>query len=341
MTVFKLSRLSKTYGRRTVLDIEDLEIEAQRVYALLGPNGAGKTTLLNILGFLERPDAGQLHYRSRLINFAESALQALRREVVVLDQHPIMFTTSVYKNVEFGLKIRGFPREQRADIIREALDLVGMGAFANSAAHRLSGGETQRVAIARALALSPRVFLCDEPTSNVDVENQEIILDILQRINAEKNCTIVFTTHDRSQATRLAHHILFMDHGRLRPAFYENILSGRILSRDASHIRLDLGGNHLQVSASEELKFKSSEVRILIDARMISLVDPQGKDLGPNTLQGKVVALSQENEHIRVLADLGIALNLLLPIDRYQRRPLTIGADITVGIPSEAVQLVE
>jgi len=340
VTVFKLSCLAKTYGTRTVLDIEHLEIEGERIYGLLGPNGAGKTTLLNILGFLERPDAGRLHYRSRLVNFHESTLQALRREVVVLDQHPIMFTTSVHKNVEFGLKIRGIPKNERADIVGQALDLVGMGAFANAAAHRLSGGETQRVALARALALSPRVFLCDEPTSNVDVENQAIILQILQRINAEKNITIVFTTHDRVQAARLAHHILVLDHGRIVPTLYENVFSGRIISRDGSHIRLDLGGNTLVVPASGGMTSNSPEVRILIDARRIALVARQPGGGDPNAFEGRVVALSQESEYVRVSADLGIALNLVLPVDLYRRSPLTIGQAITVGIPPEAVQVV-
>ena len=340
MTVFKLSRLTKSYGPRTVLDIEQLEIEERGVYALLGPNGAGKTTLLNILGFLERQDGGSLQYRSQPVNFTESILQTLRREVVVLDQHPIMFSTSVYKNIEFGLKIRGIPEKERTGIILDALDLVGMGDFANQAAYRLSGGETQRVALARALALSPRVFLCDEPTSNVDVENQAIILDILQRINVEKNSTIVFTTHDRSQATRLAHHVLVLDHGRIVPTLYENVFCGRILSRDATRIRLGLGGASLLVPAFEDLPTSSSEVRILIDARMICLEDRQSTDGAHNAFQAKVVALSRENQHIRILADLGFALNILLSVDAYNLRPLTIGQDIGVAIPPEAVQLV-
>lgn len=165
--IYKVTDLIKIYGSRTVLDIAYLEIEKEQIYALLGANGAGKTTLLNILGLLEAPTAGQIYYRARPVTFSESALQALRKEIVLVSQHPILFTTTVFKNLEFGLKIRKIDKKERVRIIDESLDLVGMREFSNAPAQHLSGGETQRVAIARALALSPRVFLCDEPTSSV------------------------------------------------------------------------------------------------------------------------------------------------------------------------------
>ena len=93
--------------------------------------------------------------------------------------------------------------------------LVGMQHLAQAPAHRLSGGETQRVAIARALAVNPEVLLCDEPTSSVDVENQVAIINILRQVNDQKKITIIFTTHDRYQVDSLAHHTLFLNHGKL------------------------------------------------------------------------------------------------------------------------------
>ena len=168
------------------MDIPFLELEKSRIYALLGPNGAGKTTLLNILAFLDPPTSGKIRYGSQSVQHQVTNLQALRKSVVMVDQHPILFTTSVYRNLEFGLKIRGLSAKERDRIIAESLDLVGMRDFSGAPAHRLSGGETQRVALARALALCPDVFLCDEPTSGVDVENRQIVVNILRTINAEK-----------------------------------------------------------------------------------------------------------------------------------------------------------
>ena len=215
MTLYRLSQLTKTYRNRRVLDIPFLEIEGGKIYALMGPNGAGKTTLLNILGFLDSPSSGSVHFRSRPVQFTEPALQALRKEVVMVDQHPILFTTTVYKNLEFGLKVRKIAKSDRERMITESLEMVGMQYFAQAPAHRLSGGETQRVALARAFAVAPKVLLCDEPTANVDEENQAVILRILRQINELKGISILFTTHDRAQALSLAQKSLRLDHGRI------------------------------------------------------------------------------------------------------------------------------
>ena len=215
MILYRLSKLKKIYQNRTVLDIPFLEIDQGKVYAMMGPNGAGKTTLLNILGFLEAPTSGSVQFGARPVRFAEPSIQALRKDVVMVDQHPILFTTTVYKNLEFGLKVRKIVKSERERMINEALEMVGMRSFAQAQAHRLSGGETQRVALARAFAVSPKVLLCDEPTANVDEENQVIILRILRQINELKGISILFTTHDRSQASSLAQETLLIRRGRI------------------------------------------------------------------------------------------------------------------------------
>ncbi|MEE8553925.1 MAG: ATP-binding cassette domain-containing protein [Desulfobacterales bacterium] len=227
---YEISQLTKVYGNRTVLDIPLIKIEKGSIYALLGPNGAGKTTLLNILGFLEPPTTGNIIYQLHPVQFSEPYLQPLRKVIVMVEQHPILFTTTVYKNLEFGLKIRRIPKKERDLIIEESLDLVGMRHFIQAPAHRLSGGETQRVAIARALAVNPQVLLCDEPTSSVDAENQVAIINILRQINGIKKITIVFTTHDRFQVTSLAHHILFLDHGKLSTDNGDNLFTANKFS---------------------------------------------------------------------------------------------------------------
>jgi tungstate transport system ATP-binding protein len=342
MTLFQLKGVTRVFDTRKVLDIEALAVEEGKIHAVLGPNGAGKTTLLHLLALLDRPSTGVLSYLGKPVRYAHPQLQALRREVVMVEQFPIMFTTSVWRNLEFGLKIRGFSRSRRAAMIEEALEMVGMYKLATAPAHRLSGGETQRVALARALALSPRVFLCDEPTANVDVENQAVIVDILRRINGEKGITVIFASHDHSQAARLAHRTLVLDHGRMVTSPFENVFAGRILSREATRIRVGLGGVELLLPATENISSRLEEVRVSIDARMISLQDQPsaGSDIR-NTYQGEVLALSLETKHVRVVTDVGIGLNILLPVNSYQRMPLTVGQRVSVTIPAEAVQPLE
>jgi tungstate transport system ATP-binding protein len=337
--IYKVTDLIKIYGSRTVLDIAYLEIEKEQIYALLGANGAGKTTLLNILGLLEAPTAGQIYYRARPVTFSESALQALRKEIVLVSQHPILFTTTVFKNLEFGLKIRKIDKKERVRIIDESLDLVGMREFSNAPAQRLSGGETQRVAIARALALSPRVFLCDEPTSSVDVENQNIIITILRRINEAKKISVLFTTHDRSQAARLAHHTIVLNQGRLVPTMYENIFRG-VLQTDPSGQPQCLIQDkmHLSILKDRILDMRDT-VTIFIDPDKIVPRPASEDSSGANVLQGRVVQMIEENGKVRIVVDAGVWVALLISKNRYQKIGFMVGETIKLSIPPEAIHI--
>ena len=235
MNVFSLSQITRVYGSRTVLDIPNLDIEENRIHSLLGPNGAGKSTLLNILGFLEKPTTGQIRFFSRPAGMNESEMQHLRKEVVLVDQHPILFSTSVYKNLEFGLKLRKVQSAERERVIDEVLDLVDMVSFKHAPAHNLSGGETQRIALARALALSPKVFLCDEPTGNLDTATSEEIMQLIIQSHREGS-TVLMVTHNPRDAAR-AERVHFLDEGRIRDV----VLTKPISERDIHAALEDLG----------------------------------------------------------------------------------------------------
>jgi tungstate transport system ATP-binding protein len=336
---YAVSQLTKVFAGRMVLNIPSFEIESERIYALLGPNGAGKTTLLNMLGFLEPPTAGQIRFRNRRVRFSEPELQLLRRDVVVVDQHPILFTTTVYKNLEFGLKVRKVPKKERERIIEESLDLVGMRIFSRALAHNLSGGETQRVAIARALALSPAVLLCDEPTSSVDVENQNIIINILRQINAKKKITVVFTTHDRSQAARLSHHTLVLNRGSLVPTMYENIFRGSV-EHDSGGQPLCVIHDKFRLPLDHDLILRKNDtIRVLIDPEKIELVKAGENFANSNHARGRVVQIMEENGNIRIVIDAGIWIALLMPKVRYDEIRPSVGDHVGIDIPPDAVRV--
>ncbi len=211
--LYKLRDIRVRRGGRNILDIHSLDIQAGKVYSLLGPNGAGKSTLLNVLAFLLRPDTGSITCGETLVEYSAKAYHALRQQVVLVDQYPILFTGPVWKNIDFALKIRKFSKEERHKKIADVLQQVGMTEFAKSAAHTLSGGETKRIALARALAIEPKVLLCDEPTANVDAENQERILEILNYCNTTLKSSLLVATHHLSQAQRLANHTIILQDG--------------------------------------------------------------------------------------------------------------------------------
>ena len=264
-----------------------------------------------------------------------------RREIIVVDQHPILFTTTVHKNLEFGLKIRGIPKQERKRLIDETLDLVGMRYFARAQAQHLSGGETQRVAIARALALAPRVFLCDEPTANVDVENQNIIVNILKQINETRKITVLFTTHDRSQATELTEHTLVLDHGRLVATAYENVFTAVLEHDPRGKIRCVIQKNvSLPIPGLLLNSRKAGErVRVVIDPEKLDLLDTADDVHDHNIIRGQVVQINAENAKIRLIINGALKIAILITPQKYRQiRPL-IGKIASVCIPAEAIQI--
>ncbi len=336
--LYSVSNLIKVYENRTVLKIDALGIEQNRIYGLLGPNGAGKTTLINILGFLETPTSGDLFYRSEKVVYSESCLQDLRKTVVVVDQTPILFSTSVYKNLEFGLKIRKKPRKERDFIIKEALDLVGMKPFMHAPAQRLSGGETQRVALARALALSPQVLMCDEPTASVDVENQAAIIKILDDINREKKITILFTTHDRSQAAALAHQIFFLNNGTLTNGSHENLFQADVRKIEDKKTQISINDT-LELILPDDLKLPHGRIRIVIDPEKLSFSKPNEDPPKENSAVGKIIQVGEEKENIRILIDLGIPVTLITSKQAYQTQQPLVGDRVEVRFPPDSIQV--
>ena len=238
MILYQLSHILKTFDHRRVLDIESLTIHEKGIYGVVGPNGAGKTTLLNILGFLDPPTSGNIRFRDKPVPFSSTAMQRLRKSVVMVNQRPLLFSQSVTNNILFGLKIRKIPAHARKRIVRAALTRVGMLHLSDARAATLSGGETQRIAIARAIALSPDVMLCDEPTANVDAENQIVVIDLLKEINRTCHTTLIFTTHDRRTAAALTDTVFHMDGGKISHTPYENLFFARLRRDDCTAVAI-------------------------------------------------------------------------------------------------------
>lgn len=211
MSAYLLENLRVVRGGRAILDIPRLAVSPEGPCAVLGPNGAGKSTLFSLLAFLSLPDSGGIRFQGGL-PAAPADLFQLRRRVVLVHQNPVLFSTTVIKNVEYGLAARGMAKRQREEKALAALALVGMEGFAGKKARSLSGGETQRVAIARALVLAPEVLLLDEPVASVDEKNRGSIRSLLAGV---KDTLILFSSHDASFAEGLAKSVIRMDAGRI------------------------------------------------------------------------------------------------------------------------------
>jgi tungstate transport system ATP-binding protein len=209
----EISHISKHYNGNPILRDCSFAFAGGRTYVLQGPNGSGKSTLLRLLGLLERPDQGRVEYRDNGKIIAAD-LNLRRRLTLVLPRTGI-FNTSVFKNVAYGLKIRGIKSGALEARVNDALAAVGLAHKRRQRALELSSGETKRLGIARAMVIDPEVFMLDEPTANIDPANSEIIEDIILNIKRARKCTILMITHDPAQARRLGDDLLLMQNGQI------------------------------------------------------------------------------------------------------------------------------
>jgi putative ABC transport system ATP-binding protein len=218
---YELKHATRSYGenatRVLALDALNLTIRRGEFVAVFGPSGSGKTTLLQLLGALDRPSAGSIHFEGQPFEeLGDSALAELRLRALgfVFQQFNLIPTLNAVENVEAALAPLRISRADRRESAEKHLDVVGLGPRTRHLPAQLSGGEQQRVAIARALVRSPRVVLADEPTGNLDTRNGELVMELLARLHSELEITLVLVTHDEWIAER-ADRILLLADGRV------------------------------------------------------------------------------------------------------------------------------
>ncbi|TIV88749.1 MAG: ATP-binding cassette domain-containing protein, partial [Mesorhizobium sp.] len=208
----RLERLCKQYGTvRAVSDIS-VQIEAGEFVSFLGPSGSGKTTTLMMVAGFETPSAGQIFVGARPI----TRLPVHRRNIGVVFQNYALFPhLSVFENVAFALKMRGISGYDIRAGVAAALDLVQLGEYGGRMPHELSGGQQQRVALARALVFRPGVILMDEPLGALDKQLREHMQLELKRLQKSLGTTMVFVTHDQSEALTMSDRIVVMNEGKV------------------------------------------------------------------------------------------------------------------------------
>jgi putative spermidine/putrescine transport system ATP-binding protein len=199
MSLIQFENVSKHYDGKTVVAVDNLNlgIEAGEFLTLLGPSGSGKTTSLMMLAGFERPSAGTIRFDGVPIE----TLPAHRRNMgVVFQSHALFPHLIVAENVAFPLKVRRLSRSETVTRVTSALEKVRLAPFAGRMPHQLSGGQQQRVALARALVFEPRLVLLDEPLSALDKKLREEMQLEIRRLHRELGVTMVFVTHDQSEA---------------------------------------------------------------------------------------------------------------------------------------------
>jgi len=216
--MISFEKVSKEYGdgEYVALDEVDFVIEPKEFVTVVGRSGAGKSTIIRLLIGEERPSKGRVVFGDYEVNsLVPKELPELRRQIgVIFQDFRLLPTKNAYENVAFALEVAGVPEGQIDDMVREALDLVGLSDKAENFVHELSGGEAQRVALARAMVNHPKVIVADEPTGNLDPLNTADVIKVLTQIN-ELGTTVILTTHNKDVVNKLGRRVIHLENGRI------------------------------------------------------------------------------------------------------------------------------
>ncbi len=213
MASISLKKVTKAWGSVVGVDAIDLEIKDKEFIVFLGPSGCGKTTTMRMVAGLEDPTGGDILIDGERVN----DIDARDRDVAMVFQSYALYPNmTIYENIRFPLRMRNVPRDQQEKQVREAAAMVELGDYLDRKPKALSGGQRQRAALARAIVRHPRVFLMDEPLSNLDAKLRLTMRAQLKHIQKRLQTTTIYVTHDQIEAMTLADRVAIMDRGRIQ-----------------------------------------------------------------------------------------------------------------------------
>jgi len=214
MPYIELRNLTKKYGRVTAVQAFDLDIDESRLVSLLGPSGCGKTTTLRMIAGLIEPTLGEISIRGRILSSDSIFVPPEKRNIgMVFQSYAVWPHMNVFNNIAYPLKVQKKSRGEIKGRMDRVLDLVKLKDCSSRMPHELSGGQQQRVALARALVMEPMVLLLDEPVSNLDAKLREEMCYEIKDLQRRLSMTIIYVTHDQSEAMAMSDVIVVMKEG--------------------------------------------------------------------------------------------------------------------------------
>jgi tungstate transport system ATP-binding protein len=347
----ELKNITKYFNNKKVLDNINLEIKEGEILALLGPNGSGKSTLLKILALLLNPDSGEIEFQNS--NVTGKNLELLRLQSTMVFQKTLLFNSSVFDNVAYGLKMRKMHKAKIIEEVQRALKLVKLEGFEKRQAKKLSGGEQQRVSMARALVLKAKLLLLDEPTANLDPKNVEIIEEVIASVNKLLKTTVVMATHNMFQAKSLPTRIALINEGRITEvgspaevfgnlsrnlasfAAMDNTFSGTAKNSGEGTSLIDLG-NGIVVEAVTD---RSGDIRLFISPHDIILSKTPLVSSARNALKGKIYSIDDQDPLVRLTVDAGKIFTVQITKKSFEEMNLNLGAEVFITFKASSVQI--
>lgn len=208
----KIENISKIFEKGRGVKNISFQLEKGELVSFLGPSGCGKTTLLNIIGGFVKNDSGSIYLEDKDI----TEYPPEKREIVTVFQNYALFPhMNVVENVKYGLKYRGYNKEEQIKLAKEYLKIVGLEGYEKNSVGELSGGQQQRVALARALVLQPKILLLDEPFSNLDAKLKIAMREEIKELQKRLGISMIFVTHDQEEALSISDRIVVMSNGEI------------------------------------------------------------------------------------------------------------------------------
>jgi 2-aminoethylphosphonate transport system ATP-binding protein len=341
------------YGGLVVLDNFSLDIRVGEIMALIGPSGSGKTTALRAVAGFVQPTKGRIRIGERDV----TNLPPYERGIGMVVQNYALFPhMRVEDNVAFGLRARKAPKDIIERRVDECMRLVGMAKYKGRYPRELSGGQQQRIAVARALAIEPRVLLLDEPLSALDAQIRRQMVDEIAKLHRDlPGLTVLYVTHDQTEALTLADRIAVMHDGKLSSlgpsqSLYRqppnrftaeflgraNLLPVRLEAFEASTglMRVRFAGMRLQVSHHPEAQIGADQ---LVCIRPHALRLAEGND-GANRMRATVTDVQWQGDHHAITLDCeGVTLRL---VTKPLRERLERGAKVDTAFDPDDATLI-
>ena len=280
MATLKLKNLFKYFGETKILDDINLSINDGEFVVLVGPSGSGKSTILRTVAGLEEPTSGQIEINNKSVN----NLQPKDRDIAMVFQNYALYPhMTVFENLSFPLRMMKYKKDEIKKTVLEAASLLGIKQYLTKKPKELSGGERQRVALGRAIVRKPKLFLMDEPLSNLDAKLRTQMRSELLKIHKALSATVIYVTHDQVEALTMGNKIAVLNHGKIQQIgtpseIYNNpvntfvagfigspqmnlfdLESGIINKKDLSGKKMFLGvrPEHMSISNNGEAVFES------------------------------------------------------------------------------------
>ena len=325
MTNIVIKDLTKKYGKTVALMDLSLEIKDGEFFILLGPSGCGKTTTLLCIAGLLTPNKGEIRMGETILSSSESGVFARpqnRDAAMVFQDYAIYPHMTVFKNIAFPLKIRRMEKSKIESKVRDVSQRLGISKLLDRKPKQLSGGQRQRVALARAMVRDPKIFLMDEPLSNLDAKLRVYARAELKKLHEDMGTTIVYVTHDQMEAMSMGDRIAILNDGVLEQVgtpieIYENpknlfvvgfignppinIIEGTLIERNGEFI-VEFGFSSYQLSSGIEIMKKTKTLEIMLGIRPENITIT--KESRENAIQAEVEVvepLGRENIfHLRI-----------------------------------------